>query len=1005
MAGRLPDTRRIRVLTARRGAFGEEESLETKVGEEESLEKKVGEEESLKTKTAHGFVLPGGSTHNVATASPFVGSYAPITPNESQRVYGPRKLPDLPAFGGQPEEWPIFNCAFVETTQAYNCTDLENNQRLLKALKDEARETVKSLLIHPGNVSAVMDQLRFRFGRPEQLIRSQLNSVREVPPISEQHLARIVPFATRVSNLTAFLQSAKAEQHLRNPTLMEELVAKLPTSKRVDWARHAASIEPFPTVAHFSVWLQEYANVVCTVLDVEGKEPRRRVLHASVDQNGCDQQDDRHGGCPICGGQHAATSCREFIGASPPEPAMYMASARSTDAADCITVCYMARTRSEDGRRSEVASGATTEPTVGCPQKQPGDKGPAASGGALTLYGAGRQVDTYALLDEGSSVTMIDDELRRNLGVRGVHRQLNIQWFGGRASREPSNVVSLEISGAGKPTRHALRNVYSVSSLSLPMQTLGRRDVQGVHKDARLPMKPYINVVPKLLIGLDHGHLGLPLRTRRFAREGPYAAATKLGWVVFGPVSGQSTTPSPRSCLLAVSMDDTMEKMVEDYFEMESFGVKLAPQVAGSDDARAQRILEDTTVKVGRRYQTGLLWKDDYAVLPRSYEMAHRRLINVEKKLKRNGQLALEYDRIIKDYVPKGYARKLQQDEVAVTSDRLWYLPHFGVENPNKPGKVRLVFDAAAKVGRTSLNSELDKGPQHYKPLPAVLFHFREGAVGVCGDIKEMFHQVLIRPEDRCSQRFLWRDGNDDRDADVYEMNVMTFGAACSPSAAHYVKTVNALKFRDSDPRAVKAIIDYHYVDDYVDSFATESEAISVSTRVKEIHAETGFELCQFSSSSPIVEAALGPPGQVKSVGWGEAEQKILGMRWQVATDDFRFNVEYHRVPSSVLSGDRVPTKREYLSLLMSTFDPLGFLCCLMITAKLLLREIWRQKIQWDEPLPEEIGRAFAAWRREMDAVGQFRCPRHYFGHGAVRTVELDVFVDASQSAFAAVAY
>ncbi|XP_070854311.1 uncharacterized protein [Drosophila suzukii] len=438
---------------------------------------------------------------------------------------------------------------------------------------------------------------------------------------------------------------------------------------------------------------------------------------------------------------------------------------------------------------------------------------------------------------------------------------------------------------------------------------------------------------------------------------------------------------------------------------MESFGVKLALQVAGSDDARAQRILEDTTVKVGRRYQTGLLWKDDYAVLPRSYEMAHRRLINVEKKLKRNGQLALEYDRIIKDYVSKGYARKLQQDEVAVTSDRLWYLPHFGVENPNKPGKVRLVFDAAAKVGGTSLNSALDKGPQHYKPLPAVLFHFREGAVGVCGDIKEMFHQVLIRPEDRCSQRFLWRDGNDDRDPDVYEMNVMTFGAACSPSAAHYVKTVNALKFRDSDPRAVKAIIDYHYVDDYVDSFATESEAISVSTRVKEIHAEAGFELCQFSSSSPIVEAALGPPGQVKCVGWGEAEQKIFGMRWQVATDDFRFNVEYHRVPSSVLSGDRVPTKREYLSLLMSTFDPLGFLCCLMITAKLLLREIWRQKIQWDEPLPEEIGRAFATWRREMDAVGQFRCPRHYFGHGAVRTVELHVFVDASQSAFAAVAY
>nr|XP_041630550.1 uncharacterized protein LOC121501997 [Drosophila kikkawai] len=1026
--------------------------------------------------TAHGFVLPGGSIHNVATASPFVGSYASMTPNGAQGANGPRRLPDLHVFGGQPEEWPIFNCAFVETTQAYNCTDLENNQRLLKALKDEARETVKSLLIHPGNVSPVMEQLRFRFGRPEQLIRSQLNSVREVPPISEQHLARIVPFATRVSNLTAFLQSAKAEQHLGNPTLMEELVAKLPTSKRVDWARHAASIEPFPTVAHFSTWLQEYANIVCTILDVEGKEPRRRVLHASVDQNGCEQRDDRHGGCPICGGQHATTSCREFIGASPSR--RWSMVKRHRLCFTCLRIGHTARTcnghgecringcrqmhhrllhGADEGRRwPEQQSGfrrhdgGNQQSAVSrrSPERRSSPRGgyrdhersqqpavlrnslerrapqPAeapvqrnlscidAEGGRLlfrilpvTLYGAGRQVDTYALLDEGSSVTMIDDELRRDLGVRGEHRQLNIQWFGGKASREPTNVVSLEISGAGKPTRHALRNVYAVSSLSLPMQTLCRRDVQGVHKDARLPMKPYSNAVPKLLIGLDHGHLGLPLRTRRFAREGPYAAATELGWVVYGPVSGQSTTPSPRSCLLAVSMEDAMEKMVEDYFEMESFGVKLAPQVAASDDARAQRILEDTTVKVGRRYQTGLLWKDDHAVLPRSYEMAHRRLINVEKKLRRNGQLALEYDRIIKDYVSKGYARKLQPDEVAVKSDKLWYLPHFGVENPNKPGKVRLVFDAAAKVGGTSLNSALDKGPQHYKPLPAVLFHFREGAVGVCGDIKEMFHQVLIRPEDRCSQRFLWRDGNDDRDPDVYEMNVMTFGAACSPSTAHYVKTLNALKFRDSDPRAVKAIIDHHYVDDYVDSFATESEAIAVSTRVKEIHAEAGFELCQFSSSSPIVEAALGPPGRVKSVGWGEAEQKILGMRWQVATDDFRFNVEYHRVPESVLSGDRVPTKREYLSLLMSTFDPLGFLCCLMITAKLLLREIWRQKIQWDEPLPEEIGRAFAAWRRQMDAVGQFRCPRHYFGHGAVRTIELHVFVDASQSAFAAVAY
>jgi len=53
MAGRLPDTRQVRVVTARRGEFGdldeERESLETKDGERESMETKDGDRESLET--------------------------------------------------------------------------------------------------------------------------------------------------------------------------------------------------------------------------------------------------------------------------------------------------------------------------------------------------------------------------------------------------------------------------------------------------------------------------------------------------------------------------------------------------------------------------------------------------------------------------------------------------------------------------------------------------------------------------------------------------------------------------------------------------------------------------------------------------------------------------------------------------------------------------------------------------------------------------------------------
>ncbi|XP_033254130.1 uncharacterized protein LOC117193488 [Drosophila miranda] len=157
---------------------------------------------------------PAVGIYNDTTPTPLAGSYAWTTPNGSSGNYMPRKLPDLPVFGGQPEDWPIFLCAYTETTLAYNCTDLENNQRLLKALKDEARETVKSLLFHPSNVSTVVEQLRFIYGRPEQLIRSQLSGIREVPNISEHNLAKIIPFATRGRNQSVdcyMLASTKTE--------------------------------------------------------------------------------------------------------------------------------------------------------------------------------------------------------------------------------------------------------------------------------------------------------------------------------------------------------------------------------------------------------------------------------------------------------------------------------------------------------------------------------------------------------------------------------------------------------------------------------------------------------------------------------------------------------------------------------------------------------------------------------------------------------------------------
>ena len=75
--------------------------------------------------------------------------------------------------------------------------------------------------------------------------------------------------------------------------------------------------------------------------------------------------------------------------------------------------------------------------------------------------------------------------------------------------------------------------------------------------------------------------------------------------------------------------------------------------------------------------------------------------------------------------------------------------------NINKPGKVRVVFDADATYNSTSLNKSLLKGPDLLNNLVGVLTRFHMRRYAVMGDIEQMFHQILVEKKDRDVLRFL----------------------------------------------------------------------------------------------------------------------------------------------------------------------------------------------------------------------------------------------------------
>lgn len=211
----------------------------------------------------------------------------------------------------------------------------------------------------------------------------------------------------------------------------------------------------------------------------------------------------------------------------------------------------------------------------------------------------------------------------------------------------------------------------------------------------------------------------------------------------------------------------------------------------------------------------------------------------------------------IREYLKKGYARVITPYELLSTNPKINYIPHFSVVNQEKlDPKPRLVFDAAAKNQGISLNSMLLSGPDATTSLFGVITRFREHTIGVSGDIKEMFDQVKIRKEDQCAQRFLFRDTPADPPL-VFTMEVMTFGATCSPACAQYVKNQNALKYKEQHPGAVKAIINNHYVDDYLDSFPSVEIALKTIHEINQIHDRAHFFMRNYFSNSREVINSL----------------------------------------------------------------------------------------------------------------------------------------------------
>ncbi|XP_053377557.1 uncharacterized protein LOC123564742 [Mercenaria mercenaria] len=389
-----------------------------------------------------------------------------------------------------------------------------------------------------------------------------------------------------------------------------------------------------------------------------------------------------------------------------------------------------------------------------------------------------------------------------------------------------------------------------------------------------------------------------------------------------------------------------------------------------SEDRRALSIMERTIEKDGGHYKIGLPWRDENVNLPNNRVLATTRLAYLKRKLQGNEDLYTMYRSTMNDYITNGYATPVTDADVMETG-KVWYLSHHPVINPKKPGKVRIVFDCAAKYRGTSLNDNILQGPDFMNSIVGVLIRFREEPVALLADIEAMFHQVKVQDSDRNSLRFLWwPDGDLEKEPCEYCMTVHLFGATSSPSCAAYslrrTASDNAKEFSDD---TVKTIERDFYVDDLLKSVTDAKVDMERAGSTTKIDLET----------TPRVKRAL-------------------GLQWRIDKDEFAFDVSLQQ---------KSHTRRGILSVASSLYDSLGFVAPVTLIPKLVLQNACRQQLQWDERVSEADAEKWSQWLMnlpELSKVSIDRCLKPGKLDKSSK-IELHMFSDASEQAYGSAVY
>lgn len=129
---------------------------------------------------------------------------------------------------------------------------------------------------------------------------------------------------------------------------------------------------------------------------------------------------------------------------------------------------------------------------------------------------------------------------------------------------------------------------------------------------------------------------------------------------------------------------------------------------------------------------------------------------------------------------------------------------------------------------------------------------------------------------------------------------------------------------------------------------------------------------------------------------------QILNLAWRMYWETNTTSIKTIKV-SPCIQDVTASTKRKVMLEASKVFDPLSLYLPVTVRSRILRRELWRHKLDWDDVVPEDWTKVWRTLAKDLLELDSIPFPRRVLNQG--KSANLFLFCDASKIAYDFAAY